>query len=119
MMEGRERSIEYYFLRGEVAPFGLWRDRIGDKRARAAIDARIARLRGGNFGDSKPIGEGAFESRIDFGPGYRIYYGVYGDRIVLLCGGDKSTQRADIGLAIRFWSDYKEQMRQHGAKPKL
>jgi putative addiction module killer protein len=66
-------------------------------------------MRGGNFSDSKPVGSGASENRIDFGPGFRIYYGVDGEKIILLCGGDKSTQeRTDIETAIDFWTDYKE-----------
>ena len=73
------------------------------------IDARIARLRSGNFGDSKPIGGGASENRIHYGPGYRIYYGVDGkDVILLLYGGDKSSQDADIKLAQQYWDDYKK-----------
>jgi putative addiction module killer protein len=78
-----------------------------DSRAKAAIDARIARLRGGNFGDSRPVGEGVSESVIDFGPGYRIYYRIHGDVIILLHGGDKSTQSTDIKLAIGYWKEFK------------
>jgi putative addiction module killer protein len=108
-LETRERTIEYYLLStGPSAPFGAWRDSFADVPTKAAISARIARLRGGNFSDSKPIGHGASESRIDFGPGYRIYYGVDGDKIILLCGGDKSTQSADIPRALGYWTDYKE-----------
>jgi putative addiction module killer protein len=72
------------------------------------MDARIARFRTGNFGDSKSIGEGASESRIDLGPGYRIYYGVDGNDIILLNGGDKSSQTADISDALSYWRDHKE-----------
>jgi putative addiction module killer protein len=104
---------------GPPAPFGAWRDTILDKRVKAAVDARIARMRGGNFGDSRPIGAGALESVIDFGPGYRIYYGVYGDKIILLYGGDKSTQQSDINTALGFWNDYRERARRNAKKPKL
>ena len=107
-MEGRERKVLYYRTVREVLPFQEWRNRIRDDDARAAIDARIARFRGGNFGDSEPIGDGASESRIHFGPGYRIYYGLDGDKIVLLCGGNKATQGADIRRAREFWKDYKK-----------
>ena len=65
-------------------------------------------MRNGNFGKSKPIGEGASESKIDLGPGYRIYYGVDGANIILLLGGDKSTQVADIKVAKALWADYRE-----------
>jgi putative addiction module killer protein len=61
----------------------------------------------GNFGDSEPIGHGASESRIDLGPGWRIYYGVDGGKVVLLCGGDKSTQAGDINIALAYWNDYR------------
>jgi putative addiction module killer protein len=81
--------------------------------AQAAIDARIARLRAGNFGDSKTIGAGATESRIDFGPGFRIYYGVDGGELIFLLGGTKASQSGDIQDAKRFWKDYKE--RKHNA----
>ena len=84
-------------------------DQVSIDNARAMIDARIARLRSGNFGDSKPIGGGASENRIHYGPGYRIYYGVDGkDVILLLYGGDKSSQDADIKLAQQYWDDYKK-----------
>jgi len=79
-----------------------------DGRVMAAIDARIARFRTGNFGDSKSIGGGASESRINLGPGYRIYYGVDGDDIIVLSGGDKGTQTTDIRDALSYWKRYKE-----------
>jgi len=102
-----ERSVQYYYSAPAVAPFRDWRNGIADPKTKAAIDARVARLRGGNFGDSRPIGEGASECRIDFGPGYRIYYATVGEKILLLCGGDKATQSADIQMALRFWRDFK------------
>jgi putative addiction module killer protein len=75
-----------------------------------ALDSRIRKLRLGNFGDSKPIGEGASEARIDFGPGYRIYYAVHNLELILLCRGDKSTQGADIARARDFWKDHKKRV---------
>lgn len=110
-MEAVERLVRYYIKSSGVCPFAEWRDKISDKRAKAAVDARTARLRGGNFGDSRPIGAGASESRIDFGPGYRVYYGVDGDDLILLAGGTKSSQSADIEKAKSFWMDYKERKR--------
>ncbi len=81
-----------------------------DIKTRAKIDIKIARFRLGNFGDSKSLGQGVYELRIHFGPGYRIYYGLDGQMIVLLlCGGDKSTQKKDIKKAKTFWEDYKEE----------
>jgi putative addiction module killer protein/probable addiction module antidote protein len=102
-MDVLERIVRYYVTASGACPFAKWRDRISDKRAKAAIDARVARLRSGNVGDSKPIGGGATESRIDCGPGYRIYYGVDGYDLILLLGGTKSSQPADIKNAKSFW----------------
>lgn len=108
-MEAREREILYYVPKtGPPAPFRVWRDGITDMPSKLAVTARIARMRGGNFSDSRPIGDGASENRIDFGPGFRVYYGIDDDKIILLCGGDKSSQDADINAARIFWEDYKE-----------
>ena len=69
---------------------------------------RIARLELGNFGDSRSVGEGVQELRIPIGPGIRVYFGRQGEAIVvLLCGGDKHTQRRDIGRAQLYWKDYR------------
>ncbi|HVE22069.1 MAG TPA: type II toxin-antitoxin system RelE/ParE family toxin [Acidocella sp.] len=89
--------------------FDAWFSRLKDRRAVAKIAARIDRLATGNPGDVKPIGNGLSEIRIDYGPGYRVYYMQRGQIvIVLLCGGDKSTQARDIeqakGLA-ELWKD--------------
>ena len=78
-----------------------WAAGLRDVRARAVIDARIRRLATGNTGDAQPVGEGVSELRIDNGPGYRVYFIRRGARlIVLLCGGDKSHQKADIARAL-------------------
>lgn len=80
--------------------FDAWFDNLRDRRTRVRIQVRIDRLELGNPGDSKQVSAGVHELRIDHGPGYRVYYGVRGDvAILLLCGGDKSTQRADISTA--------------------
>jgi putative addiction module killer protein len=117
-VEAHERAVHYYVELSGRCPFREWRDAISDKVTKAAIDARIARLRAGNFGNSKPIGAGASESRIDFGPGYRIYYGVDGIDLILLGGGTKSSQDADIEEAKGFWKDYKER-KQNAQKARL
>lgn len=106
-LEGREREVLYYRTTLDVHPFREWRSRITDD-TRTAIDVRIARFRGGNFGNSKPLGGGVIENKIDFGPGYRIYYGTDGGKIILLCAGDKSTQALDIKRAKTYWNDYKK-----------
>ena len=111
-MEGREREVLYYKTVSGALPFKEWRDCISDDDIRAIIYARVARLSGGNFGDSKPIGAGASESRIHFGPGYRVYYGVDDNKVVLLCAGEKSTQVADIARAKDYWKDYRTRERE-------
>ncbi|MCX6597166.1 MAG: type II toxin-antitoxin system RelE/ParE family toxin [Acidobacteria bacterium] len=91
------------------APFANWLLGLRDPRARAAVNARLARVRVGLLGDVKAVGEGVFELRIDFGPGYRVYFGKDGPRVVvLLAGGTKKTQIRDIRLAQRFWKDYQD-----------
>jgi putative addiction module killer protein len=115
-VDAREREVLYYVPIGAAAPFRVWREGIKDLSAKLAITARIARMRGGNFSDSRPIGEGASENRINFGPGYRIYYGADGDKIILLCGGDKSTQPADIATAKANWQDYRKRKNEEKRK---
>ena len=92
-MDYVEREIRLYQTSAGTVPFSEWFDRLGDIRTQQRIDARLARMRVGNFGDAKAIGGGVFELRLDFGARYRIYFGQEGRRIViLLCGGDKSSQ---------------------------
>jgi len=83
--------------------FIQWLDGLGDIKARARIQARIERLAAGNPGDVQPVGEGVSELRIDHGPGYRVYYKKRGQElIILLAGGDKSSQAKDIKTALLF-----------------
>jgi len=83
--------------------FAKWIDELNDIAARARVLVRIERLAAGNPGDTKSVGEGVFELRISYGPGYRVYYRKVGRRIiVLLAGGDKSSQSRDIKKAIRL-----------------
>ena len=92
---------------GQV-PFEDWLDDLNDKRAVARVLARLARVRQGNLGDCKPVGEGVSELRVDYGPSYRVYLGQKGQTlVVLLCGGDKRTQDRDIRLAKQYWHEYK------------
>jgi putative addiction module killer protein len=84
----------------ETDVYKRWFDRLRDRRAKSRIDARILRLSLGNPGDVKSVGHGVSEMRIDYGPGYRIYFTQRGNTIVvLLCGGDKGSQRDDIEQA--------------------
>jgi putative addiction module killer protein len=83
--------------------FAKWLDKLHDIRARAYILVRIKRLTAGNPGDVKPVGEGVSELRINYGPGYRVYYKQFGESIIiLLAGGNKSTQTKDIKTALRL-----------------
>jgi putative addiction module killer protein len=87
--------------------FGEWLVNLHDARAKARIAVRIARLTVGNFGDCKPVGDGVSELRIDYGPGYRVYFGMVGRVcVLLLCGGDKRKQNADIKRAVKYLQDY-------------
>lgn len=86
--------------------FAAWLDGLRDLRGRARIQARIERLAVGNAGDVKPVGEGVSEMRIDYGPGYRVYFKRSGSALImLLVGGDKRTQAKDIKMAIRLARD--------------
>jgi putative addiction module killer protein len=87
----------------QTETFAAWFRRLRDRRARARIQVRIDRLSLGNPGDSRPVGERVSELRIDYGPGYRVYFVRRGDKlIVLLAGGDKSTQARDISTALKL-----------------
>jgi putative addiction module killer protein len=89
-------------------PFDNWYNSLRDSKISTIIDKRLNRVILGNLGDCQSVGEGVFELRIDYGPGFRIYFGQVGTTIIiLLCGGDKSTQDRDIRQAIEYWTDYR------------
>jgi putative addiction module killer protein len=75
----------------------------------AIVLERMDRIEDGNFGDVKPLGSGVSELRIDFGPGYRVYFGQVGKQVHLICAGSKRTQKREIAFAKRFWSRHDEQ----------
>lgn len=88
--------------------FNRWLKKLRDRRAVVRINARIDRLAFGNPGDVQPIGDGLSELRIDYGPGYRVYFMQQGNVLVLiLCGGDKRTQQEDIAKAKRIAEEWK------------
>jgi putative addiction module killer protein len=90
--------------------FDVWLRRLKDRVAVNRIGHRIDRLAAGNPGDVKPVGEGVSELRMDFGPGYRVYFGQRdAELIMLLAGGDKSTQSKDIERAIKLWRALKDE----------
>ena len=81
-------------------------DALDRNPALAKLLVRLKRVKNGNFGDHRSVGDGVVELRIDFGPGYRIYLGQDGDRVILLCGGTKRSQEEDIKTAKKYWKDY-------------
>ncbi len=100
-------EIKHYITREDRDVFADWRDTLKDNKAKIAIDRRIFRAELGNFGDHKPCREGVWELRIDVGPGYRVYYAQAGQTLILLlCGGTKRSQDADISEACEFWKDW-------------
>ena len=102
------RELEFYRTQNGREPFTEWFESIRDKNVLNRIERRINRLESGNLGDCSPVGEGVFELRLHFGPGYRIYFGeVANTVIVLLCGGDKSSQQRDIERAKTYGLEYK------------
>ncbi len=107
-MEIYPYSIEYYLTAANKKPFKEWLDGI-DIGARAKIRIRLDRVRLGNLGKNRSVGEGVYELKIDYGPGYRVYYALNGKTVVLLLlGGDKSSQKKDIIQAKAYWQDHKE-----------
>ena len=100
MGEAQPHTVDVYVIRTGSVPFEEWLTRLRDARARARIRVRIDRLSLGNPGDTHAVGGGIWELRIDYGPGYRVYYAQSGTTtLLLLCGGDKTTQAADIRQA--------------------
>ena len=101
---------EYVSASGQC-PYRTWLDAL-DEVVRARIQARILRFEQGNLGDCKRVSNGLYEARFMFGSGYRVYFGMRkGELLLLLCGGDKRTQRRDIHRALAYWTDYLK----HGA----
>jgi putative addiction module killer protein len=103
--------LRYQLADGKV-PVSSWLANLRDQRARVQIEIRIKRIATGNLGDCKPVGDGVLELRIDVGAGYRLYCGQHGHLLVILLhGGDKATQAADIKRAKEYWSDWKRKNR--------
>lgn len=108
-MEPQSRELEIYETAGGENPFSDWLDTLQDRKARSSIRKRLDRVQLGNLGDCKSVGDGVFELRIDYGPGYRIYFAqIEVLTILLLYGGDKSTQDRDIQKAKQFWTDFRQ-----------
>lgn len=106
-MEAKPRRIRIFEAENGKKPFEEWVRDLKDPPTVRRIQARLAGVSAGNLGDVKPVGEGVSELRLKFGAGFRIYFGTDGEElIILLCGGDKSSQDKDIRRAKEFWSDY-------------
>lgn len=102
-----EYKVEIYQTDSGKRPFSLWLKDIKDHLTRAKIRLRLDRLEMGNFGQCESIGEGVFELKINFGPGFRVYFGKIGAKcVLLLLGGDKSSQKSDIQKAKTYFKDY-------------
>lgn len=107
MAEVKAKTIIIYETALGRSPFLEWFESLKDRRAKTVIDARLTRVRRGNLGTCRDLKGGLWELKIDLGPGYRIYFGLYGETVVvLLHGGDKSSQTRDIELAHEFWAEY-------------
>jgi len=108
-MEVQPREIQNYVKADDSSPFEEWYNSLRDNKAKNRIQLRLARIQEGNLGDYRSVGEGVFELKIDYGPGYRVYFGQIGSIIILLlCGGDKSSQDRDIRKAKEYWADYEK-----------
>lgn len=101
-------EVREYLDRDGHSPYAAWSDRL-NREAAAKVAAALARVQQGNFSKAKGVGAGVYGYRIDFGPGYRIYFGKDGERFVILVGGGtKKRQQGDIKTALARWQDYKQ-----------
>ena len=104
-------GIRYYVAPNGLQPFAAWFADL-EPVPRAKVTRAVVRLEQGNFSNVKSVGEGVLEYRIDFGPGYRVYFGRDGEALViLLTGGTKKRQQRDIDAAHAYWQDYKQSKR--------
>ncbi len=105
-------EVRHYLSRAGKDVFDDWLTQLADLHAQAKIASRINRVAAGNFGDCKPLRPGLYELRVDWGPGYRVYYAMIGrECVLLLCGGDKRKQSADIERTSEYLRDYKARSR--------
>lgn len=101
-------EVKHVLSANGVDIYQMWLDTIRDTRSKARITTRIDRASLGHLGDTEPVGDGVFEMKLDFGPGYRIYYAIQGRKVVfLLGGGSKDRQQNDIDQAKALWNSFK------------
>jgi len=106
-------TIREYLTPQGTSPFRTWLKSL-NIGVQARIQARVLRFEDGNLGDHKALGGGVWEARLDFGPGYRLYFSKAGAALILLlAGGDKASQSKDISAAKRYWDDFRKQVK-HG-----
>lgn len=111
--EIKPRIVDYYTDERGRRPCREWLKTLRDIQARNRIRMKLDRLELGHFGDCRSVGAGVFEFKVDVGPGYRVYFGLARDEVVLLlCGGDKNSQVKDIRRAQEYWMDHRR--RSHG-----
>lgn len=109
-------EMHEYITNNNRAPYSEWLSDL-DRTVKARVLTRVDRVRRGNFGDCRSVGDGVFELRLDFGPGYRVYYGREGETLViLLCGGDKGSQADDIKKAKGYWLSLNQRRTEHHEK---
>lgn len=107
-METKPRTVTVLGI-GATSPFDIWLRNLRDAKGKGQIEFRINKVRRGLIGEYDKVGDGIIELILDnAGPGYRIYCVDDGERVLLLCGGTKATQTADIRTARKLWTDYKE-----------
>lgn len=100
-------EIAHYLTPEDRDVYQEWLDSLADRHAKARVMTRVERLRQGNYGGCRPLENGVWELKIDWGPGYRIYYAQVGQKLVLLLlGGDKRKQATDIKAAVAYWRDW-------------
>lgn len=107
-------ELREYLTADGRSPYAVWFERL-NREAAVKVAAALARMQQGNLSNAKGVGAGVYEYRIDFGPGYRIYFGKDGDRMVILVGGGtKKRQEHDIQTAVARWQDYKQRKSEGG-----
>ncbi|MDE0466572.1 MAG: type II toxin-antitoxin system RelE/ParE family toxin [Candidatus Poribacteria bacterium] len=111
-MQIRPQGIRNYITPTGRDPYRQWHAQIKDGRTRAIITTRIERLQHGNPGDFRRLNKDLYELRIDYGPGYRVYFGRFHDFIILLGGGTKRTQQRDITRSQNYWNDFLERIKE-------
>ena len=110
------KDLIVYQAENGKEPFNDWLDDLKDEKSQARILDRLQRVSLGHYGDYRAVGEGVSELRFFFGAGYRVYFAEVGKTIVLLlCGGDKSSQKRDIKTAQRYWTDYQDRQKESEA----